>query len=713
MLQTLSYIINVAPEGVPQVVRLSQNENGRTLSFTLTGAGTVNIPSGSTVTISGTKPDGVVYSQTGTISGTTASFPETTQMTAVSGIWPAKIKVTYNGETIATCKIVMAIDPDPVAPGSVPSSSQLSGLVAEAQQYATYAKYEAFGSPLVAATAAAMTDKTRVYVYTGSETGKTAGHWYYWNGSAWTDGGVYNSQGINTDTTLTISGMAADSGAVGAEFTRVKQDINELEGVILNTNLFNKTTILTDARLSHYGSVIENATGYYVSDWIEVDPSTTYIKNSPIKDEYHRAAWYNVNKAIINVSSENIFTTTPTSKYVRFCGIIGEEDSAWLSVATAKDNIARAGITELSGSITNLASTVSENKQEAKDMYELTGLTEDVSFSSPVSGKYIASTGAIGESSGFAYVDAIPLQKGDTIRFTGRGYQQNIAMIAEKVGTSYTPLVVSIDSTVRLYSYTATHDCAITLSYNSGYEHSAYIIKTISSAGFTLSKAFGHGVLFPRLAVIGDSLSSGEMYVNNDLRDIYGDSWLSYIARYTNADARNHYSQGGMMASTWITTYMTKMQSDTASNAYFIALGTNDKNNASYPLGNISDVAGSDSFVGYYKQIIEAVHTKAPNAVIFCVSLYNNGESHHTWSNMISAIADLYSYCFYVDFINESEIWVSTGEPYVDHTHFTTIGYNYVAGVIYQCVCKIVDNNPSFFKFFGYLNSAGGKYEND
>lgn len=229
MLQTLSYIINVAPEGVPQVVKLSQNENGRTLAFTLTGAGTVNIPSGSTVTISGTKPDGVVYSATGTLSGNVASFNEDTQMTAVSGIWPAKIKVTYSGQTIATCKVVMAIDPDPVAPGSVPSSSQLNGLVAEAQQYATYAKYEAFGSPLVAATAAAMTDKTRVYVYTGTETGKTAGHWYYWNGSAWTDGGVYNSQGINTDTTLTLSGMAADSKATGDQITGLKSDLQELE----------------------------------------------------------------------------------------------------------------------------------------------------------------------------------------------------------------------------------------------------------------------------------------------------------------------------------------------------------------------------------------------------------------------------------------------------------------------------------------------------
>ena len=74
---------------------------------------------------------------------------------------------------------------------------------------------ENVGSPLVAATAAAMTDESRIYVYTGSETGYTAGNWYYWNGSAWASGGVYNSAAVQTDTTLTQSGMAADAKATG------------------------------------------------------------------------------------------------------------------------------------------------------------------------------------------------------------------------------------------------------------------------------------------------------------------------------------------------------------------------------------------------------------------------------------------------------------------------------------------------------------------
>lgn len=80
------------------------------------------------------------------------------------------------------------------------------------------------GSPLMASTAAGMTNTNKIYVYTGSEAGYTAGDWYYYDGSAWTSGGVYNSVAVQTDTTLSISGTAADSAAVGSAVTKA-QDI--------------------------------------------------------------------------------------------------------------------------------------------------------------------------------------------------------------------------------------------------------------------------------------------------------------------------------------------------------------------------------------------------------------------------------------------------------------------------------------------------------
>lgn len=72
-----------------------------------------------------------------------------------------------------------------------------------------------FGSPLVAYLVADMEDENRVYVYVGEETGYTAGNWYYYDGTAWTSGGVYNGKGVNTDSSLSIEDMPADAKAVG------------------------------------------------------------------------------------------------------------------------------------------------------------------------------------------------------------------------------------------------------------------------------------------------------------------------------------------------------------------------------------------------------------------------------------------------------------------------------------------------------------------
>ena len=75
----------------------------------------------------------------------------------------------------------------------------------------------AIGSPLVANTAAEMTDTDRVYVYTGNETGYNNGDWYYYNGTEWVSGGTYNSESYTTDKTLTVENAPADSYTVGTK----------------------------------------------------------------------------------------------------------------------------------------------------------------------------------------------------------------------------------------------------------------------------------------------------------------------------------------------------------------------------------------------------------------------------------------------------------------------------------------------------------------
>lgn len=91
---------------------------------------------------------------------------------------------------------------------------------------------QSISTPLSASTADKMTDTSRIYVYTGDETGYNNGYWYYYDGSEWLAGGVYNAVTVQTDASLSVAGMPADSSMVGARLTNNEAYINMLESQI-------------------------------------------------------------------------------------------------------------------------------------------------------------------------------------------------------------------------------------------------------------------------------------------------------------------------------------------------------------------------------------------------------------------------------------------------------------------------------------------------
>lgn len=225
-IQTLTLNVNAQPSAEDRAfLYLSQNENGRDIRFRILGD---DLPSGCTATLSGVKPDGNVWSKAGTVTNNFVVVEEDVQMTAVAGRWDAQLDIVNGSKNIVTALIRITVEAAAVEAGAVPSDTQLEGYVEQCKQYAESAKNEAYGSTLTAATAAAMTDQRRVYVYTGSETGYTAGHWYYYDGSDWTDGGVYNGSAVNTDMTLTQVGIPADAKAVGDELSQIKEGLQDL-----------------------------------------------------------------------------------------------------------------------------------------------------------------------------------------------------------------------------------------------------------------------------------------------------------------------------------------------------------------------------------------------------------------------------------------------------------------------------------------------------
>lgn len=223
-MQTPGYVVAYEPQG---------NKLSRFITATLKdGSASWSVPSGATAMIRVAKPDGTfaVYDknekgQTAyTISGSTVTIELVGAALAAAG--DALVTVMFldsTGSNLSPFSFRLVIMPSAVSDDDIASSDYFNVF------QDTINKLQAFyGAPLTAATASAMTDTTRVYVYVGSESGYVYGHWYYYNGSTWVNGGVYNSEGINSNwlyaayPTETISNVALANFSDGADNVPVK-----------------------------------------------------------------------------------------------------------------------------------------------------------------------------------------------------------------------------------------------------------------------------------------------------------------------------------------------------------------------------------------------------------------------------------------------------------------------------------------------------------
>lgn len=133
----------------------------------------------------------------------------------------------------------------------------------------------AIGSPLTATTSSQMTDTTKIYVYTGTTSGNYInGHWYYYNGSAWIDGGVYQSTGLQTDKTLTVTNAAADAKVVGDEITDLKSAVNDIAETA--NNKLDLSKVIDGKLLNTDGETFSDNANYDVTHFFDVEEGVKY-----------------------------------------------------------------------------------------------------------------------------------------------------------------------------------------------------------------------------------------------------------------------------------------------------------------------------------------------------------------------------------------------------------------------------------------------------
>lgn len=142
---TQTFDLDMIPNGVAPIIHVSQYDKGQTWAFNI-AAGDLpyTIPSGSSVTIQGTKPDHTGFQYACTYSGSQVTATETEQMTILPGDVPTEIRISRSGEIIGSINFKIRVEPAALADDTIISETDLPLLI-EALQKAEDAEAWAVG----------------------------------------------------------------------------------------------------------------------------------------------------------------------------------------------------------------------------------------------------------------------------------------------------------------------------------------------------------------------------------------------------------------------------------------------------------------------------------------------------------------------------------------------------------------------------------------
>lgn len=210
--------------------------------------------------------------------------------------------------------------------------------------------------------------------------------------------------------------------------------------------------------------------------------------------------------------------------------------------------------------------------------------------------------------------------------------------------------------------------------------------------------------MFERIAVIGDSYASGEIFQGSTYKDYYQLSWGQVLARRNGIECQN-LSQGGLHTRSWLTKPygLPLMQSSEPAQLYIIALGINDYGLGDDYVGSLDDIDPSnpdtnpDTFCGNYGRIIAHVRAHAPHAKIIVMTMANDTGRFGVLNERIRGIGSKLG----LPVIEQTDDSFFTSAAYLNHMvhqHPTAVTYSGMACAIERLFARCATDNIDYFK---------------
>ena len=425
--------LNFAPGGLPATVHVSQYDDTiRQLRFQLWfGRSKVEVPSGASVRVDIKKPDGHIVLVNGTVNSSDRSIvtvPTTKQMTAVPGGSRGTLVVSSTGDKrISSAIFILQVHRDPVEDGDA-SDSDLSMLQDAIDQTAANA---------TAAQAAATAAQQAASSFT-------------------------------TDTTLTVTGAAADAKKTGDEISAIKADLGA-QGDLVNGEKTEETPTAVSGI-----NFVANATKYSSAS----SYTTLYIPVSQFDDyavTVDNSANGNAFEARFAFSSEipaNNIDATYIDKVnvnARKSGTFEyhADTSGYLGIAYWTSNTVTFTVESLTGGIKQRVSAVETVNSRVDDVEaEITGTPSDITFTEVTGINFVADATKY-TSSGYYTAWYLPVVAGGKyiIDFVKRNsndiecrFAYSTEIPAENVSGSYVGAVTVKANKSARYEYNASKD---------------------------------------------------------------------------------------------------------------------------------------------------------------------------------------------------------------------------------------------------------------